>query len=54
MVANPSSPQEGGVTVGSVFNMNEWGVIDCLAAGTQTWMGNGEAEKQRQTDRLMD
>lgn len=51
MVANPSFPQEGGVTVGSVFNTNEWGAIDCLAAGTQTWMGNGGG-RETETDRL--
>lgn len=53
MVANPSSPQEGGVTVGSVFNTNEWGVIACLGAGAQTWMVNerrGEKHTDRQTD----
>lgn len=52
MVANPAFPQEGGVTVGSVLNMNEWGVIDSLAAGAQTWAGSGgrETVTDRQTD----
>lgn len=50
MVANPTFPQEGGVTVGSVLNTNEWGVIDSLAAGAQTWVSSGGRETE--TDRL--
>lgn len=52
-MANPAFPQEGGVTVGSVLNTNEWGVIDSLAAGAQSWVGSEgrETETRRETER---
>lgn len=40
MQAGLSLPQKVGMTVGSVFNRNECGIIDCSAVGAQTWMGN--------------